>query len=289
MRSKHVVWKSVGILLLASFFLLFSVYQWGSYSYSDQVAVLAYHHLSEKEQSSVTITPQLFREQLSYLKRKGYHFITLDQFKQYIEGAPVPKKAVLVTFDDGYESFYTYGYPVLQELRIPAVNFVITKDLDHPKATHLPSLSREEIREMKRQSDLVDFQCHSHGLHAKANGKPLLTSYLLADGKPETQDEYRARIVNDTQKCINGLYELHNKKVDTYAYPFGMYHKEASELVQQGGIGYAFTVTSRMATRKDDPLQLPRINAGNPSITPKKLHKTIIRRAIKCKLSTVQT
>ncbi len=43
-----------------------------------------------------------------------------------MEGATVPSNAVLVTFDDGYQSFYTAAYPILKSLRIPAVNFVIT-------------------------------------------------------------------------------------------------------------------------------------------------------------------
>ncbi|WP_081824379.1 polysaccharide deacetylase family protein [Paenibacillus sp. UNC451MF] len=271
-------------MIFASFLLLFSVHKWGSYTYKDQVAVLAYHHLSHDEQSNVTITPQLFREQLSFLRQKGYEFITLEQFKQFIDGASVPKKAVLITFDDGYESFYTHGYPVLKEMGIPAVNFVVTKDLHDPKTSPLPSMSNEEIRQMAVETDGIDFQCHSHDMHAKINGNPLLTSLLHINGNPESPEEYRQRVLKDTNFCISNLHGLHSEKVDAYAYPYGMYHQEASELIRQSGIEYAFTVVSRMAVRHDDRMQIPRINAGNPSITPESLHQTIMRRAIARKL-----
>lgn len=289
MRSLSMIWKTGLALGAASLLLLFSVHQWGSYSYNNQVAVLAYHHLSHDEQSNVTITPQLFREQLSFLRQKGYQFITLEQFKKFTKGGAVPRKAVLVTFDDGYESFYRYGYPVLKELGIPAVNFVVTKDLHNPKTTFMPSMSHEDIRSMASETNSIDFQCHSHDMHAKINGAPLLTSLLHREGAPESQEEYRQRVLKDTKVCMSSLYGLHSVKVDSYAYPFGMYHQEATELLRESGIQYAFTVVSRIAVRDDDPMQIPRINAGNPSITPESLHQTIMRRALARKLPVTLT
>ncbi len=97
--------------------------------YQNQVAVITYHHIDPSVQGDVTITPKLFRSQLIDLLDRNYHFITLDQLLAYYEGQEVPPNAVLITFDDGYESFYNYAYPVLKELSIPAVNFVITKKI----------------------------------------------------------------------------------------------------------------------------------------------------------------
>ena len=87
--------------------------------YQDQVAVLMYHHIHDKDTSSSTITSSLFQNQLESLLSKGYHFISLDEFKMYMAGATVPSNAVLVTFDDGYQSFFTAAYPILKSLRSP--------------------------------------------------------------------------------------------------------------------------------------------------------------------------
>src|SRR4051794_5553072 len=71
--------------------------------YKDQLAVLMYHHIYDQDTSSSTITTKLFRDQLTLLKTKGYQFISLQQMKKFLDGAAIPEKAVLVTFDDGYE------------------------------------------------------------------------------------------------------------------------------------------------------------------------------------------
>ncbi|UUZ93350.1 polysaccharide deacetylase family protein [Paenibacillus sp. P25] len=249
--------------------------------YKDQVAVIMYHHIDDDAKSSGTITTKLFKDQLNYLLAKGYQFITLNQFKAFMKGAAVPSNAVLVTFDDGYESFYTNAYPVLKELRIPSVNFVITGDLENPLASYVPSMSRDEIIEMTSDTNFIDAQCHTNDFHYKApDGNAALLGRMTLNGKREDDAEYKQRVVSDTQACVAKLSELYSEPVDSYAYPYGIYDKTAVSYVQEGGIRYAFTVVPEMATRQMDPMQLPRINAGNSAITPEGLQNSIQRRIV---------
>ena len=247
------------------------------FRYRDQVAVLMYHHVHDTDQSSSTITSRLFRDQLTYLQKQGFHFISLREFQSFHEGGAVPDKAVLVTFDDGYESFYQYAYPILKELDIPAVNFVVTKELADPKAASIPALSAEEIREMLgHKQGMFDFQCHSDNLHYKDEDRAALTNPLGTEGGVS----YAERILSDTKACARKLDELYGKDRATfaYAYPFGIYTKASEELITEGGIRYAFTIVNEMATRGSKPLEIPRINAGNPKIQPAHLHKQIMLR-----------
>ncbi|NHN31839.1 polysaccharide deacetylase family protein [Paenibacillus agricola] len=235
-----------------------------------------YHHIAEDDRSSSTITSQLFREQLTYLRSKGYHFITLDELKKFLAGAAVPDKAVLVTFDDGYESFYTLGFPILKELQIPAVNFIITETLDHPQEDTPPKLSREQIIAMTSTSDLVDAECHTHAFHGKReNGK----AYLLQE-TDETDQQYVDRIVADTQACAANVEQIDLIPVDSLAYPFGTSDKNTNQAMQIAGIHYAFTIQPLMATRGVDPLHIPRINAGAPQVTPEGLDAQIRQKII---------
>ncbi|WJH36233.1 polysaccharide deacetylase family protein [Paenibacillus sp. CC-CFT747] len=244
----------------------------------DQVAVLAYHHIDETAESGVTITPDLFRRQLEYLQDKDYHFITLEDFKGFLAGGPVPANATLVTFDDGYQSFYTKAYPILKELDIPAVNFVITGDLEHPLDTRIPSLSRDQIQEMTTSPLSVTAQCHTHRLHRKSQeGTPLLLKQKT-DGRLETPEEYASRIQNDTASCLRELDRIENRKHDSFAYPFGLFDKEAENNIQSAGIAFAFTTLNEMASRRCDPMQIPRINAGSPYMDPEKLHNQVLYR-----------
>lgn len=246
--------------------------------YRDQVAVLMYHHVHDVDRSSGTITAKLFREQLTYLLGKGYHFITLDEFKAFLAGSPVPDNAALVTFDDGYESFYTNAYPILQELHIPAVNFIITGTLDDPKGGNIPFMSRDELRDLYAQHGVADIECHTDSLHAKASGQALLLHQPDASGNVEKDEDYRTRITEDAARCVRKVGEVFPGSGDTLAYPFGIYDEEAAEALKAGGIRYAFTIIPKMATRDSDPMRIPRINAGSPYTDAESLHNMIMRR-----------
>jgi poly-beta-1,6-N-acetyl-D-glucosamine N-deacetylase len=249
--------------------------------FKDQVAVLMYHHISNTAKGYITITPELFQKQLSYLQKKGYNFITAKEFRNYLSGSPVVDNALLVTFDDGYESFYSKAYPILKSLNVPAVNFVVTKNLENPESTYIPSLSRKEILDMTAEDATIKVQCHSDSFHSRTkDGSYFLTSYLQENGSPETANDYNKRVLNDTQACIDKLKQLSSTPIDFYAYPFGAYNKAAENVIRQAGINYAFTVVNEIANRNDDPMQIPRINAGSPNITPENLDRIITRHAV---------
>jgi peptidoglycan/xylan/chitin deacetylase (PgdA/CDA1 family) len=264
----------IGLTLLLSAYGFYKP----EFVYKDQLAVLMYHHVYDQDTSSSTITTKLFREQLTYLKTKGYHFISLRQMKDFLNGAPIPQNAALVTFDDGYESFYKNAYPILKELSIPAVNFIITQSLEHPKQDIPKKMSREDIKAMLADSSLIEVQCHTDSLHNKVtNGKALLIGHISTNGKQETEAQYKQKVVSDTQACINKLKPLNLTTVDALAYPYGIYNQAAAEYVHAAGIQYAFTILTKMTTRESNPLEIPRINAGSPNISPQSLDKTIQR------------
>lgn len=273
--------RQAGLIFIGLLVILINFYpikQKESPLYQNEVAILVYHHIDDTNAGPVTITSNLFRGQLSDLLHRGYHFITLNQLKDFLSGtAPVPDNAVLVTFDDGYESFYTKAYPILHELHIPAVNFVITKDLENPGATAIPSLSSGEISQMVSENEQLDFQCHSDQLHEEVQGKALLTHKMMVNGSLETEEDYHSRIIQDTLRCIHKLQALEPYAEDAYAYPFGSYDTASETLLMQSGIRYGFTTTSGMVTNKTDWMQLPRINAGSPFVKPISVNNLIIR------------
>lgn len=257
--------------------------------YQNQVAVLAYHHVHDTDTSSVTISTELLAEQMDYLLDKGYNFISLSAFQSYMDGDFVPDNAVLVTFDDGYESFYDHVYPLFHERQIPVVNFMITENLDGPQGGRIPYMTTEQIGEMLDASDFIDIQCHSHALHRKTgDGEAMLMARLkLASNQDALEDEfeYEERIRQDTRACIDSLQVNGSYTIDTYAYPYGMFDELAKELLAQEGIRFAFTVEEGIATYQTDPMEIPRINGGSPWITPQLLHKQIMRNIRKATIS----
>lgn len=273
----------LAVLLILSLLLSHPALLRAKGTYSGQVAVLMYHHIADDNTSSSTITTKLFREQLSYLKQQGYRFITPADFKAFLGGASVPDKAVLVTFDDGYDSYYRLGLPIMKELEVPSINFIITSHLRQKHPSGIPTLSAETIRTMLADTPLAKVGCHSDNLHGQADngkGKPLLVARLTKDGRKETEADYEARIRKDITQCTDTLKELSPDTADIMAYPYGVFDKTSLKLIRESGIRYGFTVAPGMTTSSTDPYKLPRINAGNPDISPKELNKLILRRVV---------
>lgn len=100
------------------------------YHFSNRVAVLEYHHI-DPQASEYTLTPDAFKQHLEVLKANHYHVISMQEFIGFLNGQrSVPPDAVVITFDDGYESFYKYAYPLLKEENMVATNFIIVSYLE---------------------------------------------------------------------------------------------------------------------------------------------------------------
>ncbi|MEF3303802.1 polysaccharide deacetylase family protein [Paenibacillus sp. GYB003] len=252
----------------------------GNAYYSNQVAVLMYHHVHDTDVSSSTITSGLFENQLTYLRDKGYRFISLAEFESFMRGGAVPDNAVFVTFDDGYESFYSHAYPILARQDIPATVFVITDKQDEPQRYQPPYMTPEQVKAMtSARPGAISAQCHTHGMHNDPV-TPNMTHRLVVNGVQETEEQYRSRIAADTAECVKRMTPLGPEKVNALAYPYGVFDGTASRLLKEAGIEFAFTIVPEMATRDRNPLQIPRINAGSPNVSPEKLHRTILRRIV---------
>lgn len=279
-------WKWLSGTLLASLLVLILILQpiqaeQKNPSYQDQVAVLMYHHIHDTDQSSGTVTPQLFEDHIRYLKDKGYHFISLTEFKAFMKGATVPSNAVLVTFDDGYKSVYENAYPILKKYEVPAVSFIITETLDDPESSYIPPMSQDELYQMTHETNLMDIQSHTHASHRKLdNNQAALVGRETADGKEETKEQYEQRILHDGKTSIEHLSKIYERPVDTIAYPYGIISTEGTQLLKESGFQYGFTIIPQMATRDADPMQIPRMNAGSPWITPERLDRMIQKRTV---------
>jgi len=244
--------------------------------YKDKVAVLMYHHVHDKDSSSSTISSMLFRDQLIYLKSKGYHFIRLHEFRQFLAGGSVPNNAVLITFDDGYESFYKVAYPILKELSIPAVNFTITSYLEKPSQT-IPHLSYTQLKQMMAKSASIDFQCHTNQMHQKVGDKSALTFINKKAGGQNAVKLHQSHVEQDTATCMKLLKKSGVKNPDSISYPFGIYSKALFPTMLESGVHYGYTTKPALAKRGVNNLEIPRINAGSPDITPEVLYKRIKR------------
>ena len=93
--------------------------------------VLMYHKVNDLQPNATTVPTPVFAEQMGLLDDLGYTPVSLDQVRDhYVDGAPLPAAAVLITFDDGYRDNLENALPILQQRGYPAVIFVPIGFLD---------------------------------------------------------------------------------------------------------------------------------------------------------------
>ncbi|HPS42685.1 MAG TPA: polysaccharide deacetylase family protein [Anaerolineaceae bacterium] len=127
------------------------------------VPILLYHHVSsEISNSQYSIDPASFKEQMKWLKKHGYATITVSELARLIRnGGAMPKRPVIITFDDGYVDVYKNAFPVLRKLGFVATFYIIANTVDTPG-----NLSSEEL---KRLAD-AGWEIGSHSMtHSDLN------------------------------------------------------------------------------------------------------------------------
>lgn len=97
-----------------------------------RLTVLSYHRIVDHSHPlfelspAGAVTPDEFERQLRFVT-KNFNVIDLPTLRAFVEGEmPLPDRAVLITFDDGYLDTYTNAFPLLRKHGLPAVVFLIT-------------------------------------------------------------------------------------------------------------------------------------------------------------------
>jgi peptidoglycan/xylan/chitin deacetylase (PgdA/CDA1 family) len=122
------------------------------------VPILMYHQILPAPHTSfgyLYVSPQMLRKQMRVLYARGYHAVTLRQlFDFWQHNKPIPRKPIVITFDDGWRSVYTGAAPVLRKYRWPAVVNVVVSALD----THY-GLSSAMVRTLIKRG--WEIGCHT--------------------------------------------------------------------------------------------------------------------------------
>lgn len=242
--------------------------------YKNKVIVLMYHHIDVKE-SGATISTGRFGTHMRLLKENGYNVISVEQFMDFMQKkAKVPDNAVVITFDDGYESFNQYAVPILKKYNFTATHFIIGASSDKQNV-HTKHMSWDTMRKLKAEG--FSFYSHTYNQHdyvpldKKGRKKgPMLTNqiYLPDKGRVETKKEYMARVEADAQLMEKRLKEELNNARQMIAFPFGAFNSTAKQLQKKAGVTLFFTTKPGINRSGSD--EVFRLNAGTPALTANK-------------------
>lgn len=169
------------------------------------VPILCYHRFGGAN-SKMSVSPDNFAAQLDWLARNDYRVIRLSQLIGFLQGREaLPKRAVVITMDDGYESVHRYALPLLRKHDFPATLFVYTDFIGAGDG-----LSWNQLAELKA-SGLVDIQAHSK-THRN----------LIERTAGETDERYRQSIDAEVRVPRELLERrLPTQQVRQFAFPYG--------------------------------------------------------------------
>lgn len=237
------------------------------------IPTLLYHHFVEvgDKTGGATITNKEFKEQIVYLKSKGYNTINdRDMFDFYYNGKELPKNPIHITMDDGYESNFKFAYPILKENNMKATIFLIVSSAE--KKSNLSYLTWNQMKEMS-DSGVMSIQSHTHDLHNKVVVDSIKKSEMVAGDSIEYHNKVKDDLMT-SKKLIEG--QLGNK-VTSLAYPFGDYNQKNLSDVKEVGLKTAYTVVHGVNSLSTNPLELHRINI-TPGFTGESIHNEIIKQ-----------
>ena len=229
---------------------------------ASELTVIGYHEITDTKNALIpqyAVTTKQFGEHIDWLQKNGFHFITVDQLIRAHQGkAALPTKPVLLTVDDGYQSFYQNAYPVIKAKKIPVVLAVVGSWLE-PKANQKVDFSGEEISrdkilswpELKEMQDsgFVEIASHSYHLHRGITGNPQGNSEPAAttrfyDVKTKTYEndsQYQTRIYNDLKKNNQLLKEHGIRSPRIMVWPYGRYNMQTVQIAKK--LGMPITIT----------------------------------------------
>jgi peptidoglycan/xylan/chitin deacetylase (PgdA/CDA1 family)/GT2 family glycosyltransferase len=219
------------------------------------VPVLMYHAFSEGDEGDrFVLSKRSFEAQMRLLKVLRYKVISLDELAAALrDQRPLPRRAAVITIDDGYRDNLEIATPILRRRRFPATVYLVSEriegrnDWDEEGAVSgRPLLSLEQIERMR--ADGILFGAHTR------------THCVL----PELADAEVGAQIGGSRRDLEAAL---GRPVDTFTYPYGRYDERSVEAVAEAGFLAAATTWARPARLGDDPLRIPRIEVeGSDSI-----------------------
>lgn len=204
---------------------------------------------------------------MHYLKKKGYQPISLRTLYRAWRGqATLPKKPVLLTFDDGLVSYKRYALPILEKYKFPSVLSVVTSwtaGKNVPQAYRGKILAWSDIRELDKHS-LVEVVSHSHALHSGALSNPQGNRKALAIARIydprskhyEKEQHFRSRIERDIIMSSSRFKRYLGHRPVAITWPYGHYEQWHIDKASQYGVRFHLTLDEGPVYLK----HLPRVN-----------------------------
>jgi peptidoglycan/xylan/chitin deacetylase (PgdA/CDA1 family) len=205
------------------------------------IPILCYHRVGNAT-NRMTVSTAAFAEQLEWLAKNDYRVLRLQDVAAFLEGKQaLPPRSVVLTFDDGYESYYRHAYPLLKKHAFPATVFLYTDFVGAGDALTWP-----QMQEMTA-SGLIDIQAHSK-THAN----------LINRFRDEGEAAYRKRLDTEARAPREQIERRLKLPVKDFAYPYGDANEAVLDALVRNGYRLGVTVNPGGTPFYAQPMMLRR-------------------------------
>lgn len=220
----------------------FFVFIWSKFFLNKHVSILMYHSVDNRSEF-FAVNPEEFQWQMGYLKKEQYNVIPLSELVSLFKtNNKIPKKTVVITFDDGYADNFKQAFPVLKKYGFTATIFLTTglignKQYVNKHGSEFEMLDWSQIIEMNN-SGLITFEPHTVNHHK-------LTWLSLVGVEKEalnSKEEIEKKLGNNCQH---------------FAYPKGYFNQEIIKIIKKY-FSSALTTTTGFVSERDGLYTLPR-------------------------------
>lgn len=201
--------------------------------------ILMYHYIAHPPEGAdavltdLTVPPDLFDQHLDFLLNAGFTTITMRQLWAGLsEGAELPEKPVILTFDDGYDNAYGDATPRLLARNMVGTFFIVRDFMGQPGY-----LSWGMAAEMKN----VGMELGNH-----SSTHPNLTS-LNYNGQYE-----------EIEGCAAAMGDVLGERPAFFCYPLGRYNATTIQVLRDTGHLAAVTTSDGTLKHSTDPFRMSR-------------------------------
>ena len=221
-----------------------------------QIPILCYHQIRDwtardsKNAKDYIIPIEQFKAQVKMLADSGYHTILPDQLYAYLTtGAALPSKPVMLTFDDTDLDQFTIARPELAKYGYKAMYFVMTVSLGRPHY-----MSKAQVKQLSDEGNIIGSHTWDHHNVKKYRGQDWVTQI---------------------DKPTKTLEDITGKKINYFAYPFGLWNEQAFPELKKRGFVAAFSLAEKRD--QQDPLFTIRRIIASGYWSPRTLHNNIVQ------------
>ncbi len=196
--------------------------------------VLMYHSISTNPKNNLCVSEEQFDAEMEWLYSQNYYTLSMDEFCEALsDGASIPEKSVLITFDDGYPDNYKAAWPILKKYDFVATFFIITGTVETSSG-----MTWEQLKELVQGGNSIgSHTVHHHDLST------------LSEAQQEKE-------LGDSKKILEDNLGINVKAI---CFPSGKYNESTLRILPTLGYKVGVTTKGGDARRSDGQFTLCRI------------------------------